>query len=79
MVLSDILWMTACVANRAIEGDSGPDPAVCMATSLPRRADYPSEAMVRRGEMEQGTDLLNKPFRKADLAWKVREVFRKAA
>ncbi len=26
---------------------------------------YPSEAMIRRGELEQGAELLNEPFRAA--------------
>ena len=30
---------TASVANRAVEGESGPDPAVCIAISPLRRAD----------------------------------------
>ncbi len=33
------LAVTGSVANMAVEGESGPDPAVCIAISLPRRAD----------------------------------------
>ena len=65
-------------------GTSGPElveKAKCIqpAMRILFMSGYPSEAMVRRGEMERGADLLNKPFRKADLARKVREVLRKTA
>ncbi len=76
----DLLFTDVILAG----GMSGPEIAAeakCIqpAMRILFMSGYPSEAMIRRGELEQGADLLNKPFRKADLARKVREVLRKVA
>jgi PAS domain S-box-containing protein len=76
----DLLFTDVVLAG----GMSGPEVAeeakrLQPAMRILFMSGYPSEAMVRRGQLEQDAELLNKPFRKADLARKVREVLRKAA
>ncbi len=40
---------------------------------------YPHEVMIQRGQLADSADMLNKPFRKADLARKIRGSLCKAA
>ena len=44
--------------------------AIRPATRILYMSGYPSETMIRSGELEKGAALLDKPFRKADLARK---------
>ncbi len=39
---------------------------------------YSDDAIIHQGRLDEGVELLNKPFRKADLAQKVRSVLDKA-
>jgi CheY-like chemotaxis protein len=76
----DLLFTDVVLAG----GVSGPEVAeegkrLQPAMRILFMSGYPSEVMIRRGELEQDAELLNKPFRKADLAQKVREVLQKAA
>ncbi len=76
----DLLFTDVILAG----GMSGPElseKAKCIqpAMRILFMSGYPSEAMVRRGELEQGANMLNKPFRKADLAQKVRGALCQAA
>ncbi len=39
---------------------------------------YSDDTIIHHGRLDEGVELLNKPFRKSDLARKVRSVFDKA-
>ena len=71
----DLLFTDVILAG----GLSGPEVAVeakCRhpAIKILFMSGYPNEAIVRLGKLDDSANLLNKPFRKADLARKVRSV-----
>ncbi len=76
----DLLFTDVILAG----GMSGPELAeqakrIQPAMRVLFMSGYPSEAMVRRGELGKDAELLNKPFRKADLAQKIRGALCQAA
>jgi DNA-binding NtrC family response regulator len=65
-------------------GMSGPEVAaeakrIRPAMRILFMSGYPTETARSRWQLGQDADILSKPFDKADLAQKVREVFQKAA
>ncbi|MFO7769597.1 MAG: PAS domain S-box protein [bacterium] len=64
-------------------GTSGPDLARGLKEGLPGlkvlyMSGYTDDAIARHGVLEEGVDLLTKPFTSGQLAWKVREVLDRA-